>query len=66
MTRPWVFIVVLSACSTWTQTGSVYRSECLHVGIRPADLSVDDEVDDWGITLQVTTEWGPCLRDAGD
>jgi hypothetical protein len=59
-----LLIVALSlvvACATWSKTGSVYRSRCIHVGIRPAS----DGIGDYAMTLQVSTEWGPCLNDAG-
>ena len=43
-------------CSTWIATGSVYRGQCVHVGVRPAS-------DGWGAyaaTVQVSRDWGPC------
>ena len=48
--------VALSACETWMRTGSLYRSQCLHVGVRPAA-----ELDGAAVTVQVSTDI-PCRK----
>jgi hypothetical protein len=61
--RRFLPIVLWASCSTWTQwtqTGSLYRNPCTHVGIRPAS----DAIDEWAVTVQVSTEWGPCNASA--
>jgi hypothetical protein len=46
----------LFACATWTQTGSVYRGRCVHVGVRP---SVSDG-SSYALTVQVSTDAPVC------
>jgi hypothetical protein len=59
-------VAAFCSCATWTTTGSIYRSDCVHVGLRPVDLTyVDDESDGYGLSFRVSTEWGPCFRDSG-
>ena len=50
-------MLAVAGCATVTQTGSVYRSQCWHVGVRPAtDLS------GVAITVQATTDWTRCPK----
>jgi hypothetical protein len=49
-------LLLLLSCATWWQTGSVVRSQCLHIGVRPAS-------DGWGAvaaTVQVSTDAPVC------
>jgi hypothetical protein len=59
--------LLVGGCATLSTTGSLYRSRCVHVGIRPADMAmVDDSTDAYGLSVRVSTEWGPCSEsDAG-
>jgi hypothetical protein len=43
------------ACASTLATGSVYRSRCVHVGVRPAS----DAIGDYAVTVQVTTDTPP-------
>ena len=49
-------------CATWSATGSVVRSPCVHVGVRPAA----DTSQGAAITVQVTADTpallGPSCR----
>lgn len=60
-------ILLITACvsySRWADTGHVAELPCGgDIGVRPADLSTDDEVDDWGVTCQVRT---PLLEPCSD
>jgi hypothetical protein len=59
-------VVLLFSCATWRQTGRLVDGPCTHLGARPADLSQSDAVDDWGFTLQASSDWpAPCARDGG-
>lgn len=57
-TSPRWALVVLSACATWSSTGSVHRSPCTHVGVRPAS----DGLGDYAVTLQISTDAPLCPR----
>jgi len=59
--------VFLSTCATVARTGSIVRDPCLHVGARPADLTmVDDYSDGTGLSLRVSTDWPlPCAATDG-
>jgi hypothetical protein len=48
--------LVLAACSTWTQTGSVVRTPCDHLGARPATECGVSGCDGAGVTVQ----WSTC------
>lgn len=65
MRRLAVLLAFMSCVSyaRWTATGHVAELPCGgDIGVRPADLSTDDEVDDWGVTAQVRTPiLEPCL-----
>jgi hypothetical protein len=52
-----------SSCALWASTGSVYRGQCTHVGLRPAS----DGIGDYAVTLQVSTDapWCASERDGG-
>lgn len=52
------FTSCAGAWNTWTQTGSVYRGRCTHVGIRPATTGTD-----YAFTVQVSTDWPQCPKD---
>ncbi len=54
-------MLLAAACSTWSSTGSLYRGPCSHLGARPAS----DGVEDWGVTVQVSTDWPACPRGDG-
>ena len=58
--RRWIVAAVASSCA-WASTGSVYRSPCVHVGVRPHS----DDVGEWAVTVQVANEWGPCVGNDG-
>ena len=64
--RKFLFFLAFMSCvsyARWTATGHVAELPCGgDVGVRPADLSTDDEVDDWGVTAQVRTPiLEPCV-----
>jgi hypothetical protein len=44
--------IPLLACATLTQTGSMYRGRCLHIGARPGD--------GFALSIQVTTDAPLC------
>ena len=46
-----------ASCAVWLATGSVYRSPCTHLGVRP---STDDLAHDWAVSAQVSTDWPAC------
>jgi len=57
-------LALVASCATWASTGSIDRSPCLHVGLRPAS----DDVGDWAVTVQVSTDAPVCREvypDAG-
>lgn len=53
-----VLAVMVCECSTWAATGSVYRSRCTHVGVRPAS----DGLDGFAMTVQVTADLTGCAK----
>jgi hypothetical protein len=50
------------SCSTWASSGSLYRGECTHVGVRPAS----DGPGDYALTLQISTDEPACARSRPD
>ena len=54
---------MLGGCSsTWSTTGSLYRSKCTHAGARPAS----DAIGDWAVTVQISSDWpAPCAATDG-
>ena len=49
-------ILAVGACTTWATTGSVYRSPCTHVGVRPAS----DGLGDYAATVQISSDAPVC------
>jgi hypothetical protein len=48
----------MAGCSTFIETGSIVRTPCTHVGVRPTNLTMlDDESDAYGVSFRVRTDW---------
>lgn len=63
-------LAIVASCvsySQWSATGHVSEFPCGgNIGVRPADFSTDDEVDDWGVSCQVRTPILEPCREGGE
>jgi hypothetical protein len=51
-------LLAMAGCSTFIETGSIVRTPCTHVGVRPTNLTMlDDESDAYGVSFRVRTDW---------
>jgi hypothetical protein len=59
MTR-WLpaLILLVAGCDAWARTGSVYRTPCTHLGVRPAS----DGPGDYAATVQLSTDAPICRQ----
>lgn len=55
-----ILLPCTAACATWTSTRSLYRSPCVHVGVRPASTCGPAGCDGVGATVQVSTDAPVC------